>query len=201
MADDDRITHRHVVVNATVTHFRDNLAPAWSEHDPYVKLFLDRSCERSPAVLNLDTNNPNASYQVQVTGLPRQRTVHNLFAMGIKAYVHTQTKLGVPVSSDAGQDFILLGDVLDAHQKGLDYQKNIELRMPSVDNLLKGTFTVTIARGDLQMTNRRVRVFSRRLSETEFPLHQRRIAQTGPMMGLPIFRIFRQHRLEKLDGM
>ena len=147
----EELTHRHVVINAKVTHYRDKLAPEWSEHDPYVKMFLDRSCERTPTVVDLNTEDPSASYDVQITGLPLSRTVHNLFAVGIKGYVHTHTKLGVPVSSDAGQDFILLSDVLDAHKRGLDYEKEIELRMPSVDNLLKGAFTVTIPQGGLQM--------------------------------------------------
>jgi hypothetical protein len=149
---EDELTSRHVVINATITHYEEHLAPEWSEHEPYVKMFLDRDCERTPVHVDLDASSSKGVYQVRVSGLPKRRPVHNMFAMGIKGYVHTQTKLGVPVSSDAGQDYVLIKEVLDAHKERRDYVKEIELRMPSVDNLLKGRFTVTIPlRGGLEM--------------------------------------------------
>lgn len=143
---------RDVIANAILTHYEDHLAPEWSEHDPYVRLFFDSDCDRAPVQVELDVTAGDATYNVQITGLPKARPLHNMFAIGIKGYARTHTKVGVPVSTDIGQDFILIKSVLAAHAANTDYVKHVELRMPTVEYLLKGKFTIVIpAKGGLQM--------------------------------------------------
>ena len=148
---DNGVTSRHVVINAQLSHYEEHLAPEWAEHDPTIKMFLDSDCDRLPIEVALDPNNPNAVYDVQVAGLPKERPLHNLFAMGIKAYVRTTTHKGTPVSVDAGNDYVLIQDVLEAHRMNRPYVKRLQLRMPSVDGLLKGRVTVTIPPDGLDM--------------------------------------------------
>lgn len=137
----------------TFSHYKEHLAPKWREHDPRLRVFLDRNFDREPVEFKLDADNPEASYAVEIEGTAKTAKLSRIAAIGMKAYVTSPNASGVPCTVSAGSDFALLAAVMtQVREKGV-FQKEIELRLHSVKNFPKGKITMTIQREGVYLSN------------------------------------------------
>lgn len=142
---------KEVSLTLTFSHYKENLAPKWSEHDPSLRVFLDANFDRDPVEFKLNPKNHKAEYSIKISGVLKGDSLSNMAAIGLKSYVTSETSNGIPCRVSAGSDFIYLKDIksrLDTHST---YETEIVLRMHSVKNFPKGKIRVTVTRGDMSI--------------------------------------------------
>lgn len=133
-------------VNLELAHFDSSLlAPQWSESNPEVWVWLDRNFEREPVKLNLKEDDGNARYSIQVTG--ESKTVGQIPASAkicFQLFTETHSENGFRCKVDAGTNYIGLAELKAAHKRRQPWQKEIEFKMRTVGNLVKGRLRVRL---------------------------------------------------------
>lgn len=136
------------------SHYENNLAPKWAEHNPTLRVFLDSDFNGSPIEFNLDPDNSEMVYEHTVEGeLKDSLPLLQSAAIAMKGYGQTTNETGDPCTIGIGEDFVYLQDIQKAHRSGKDFQKILELRIHSANKALKGTILMTVRKNGMQLGN------------------------------------------------
>ena len=134
-------------------HYKEHLAPMWSEHGPTLRVFLDRNFERDPVEFKLNPDNPSSVYHINISGEMKDDKLSNTAAIGFKGYVTSNTPTGIPCKVSAGKDFVYIKDIMEQLEFNNKFEKTIEMKLHSVHNFPKGKITMVITRASMNVGN------------------------------------------------